>query len=134
MFRVTDSGRTAAQARVRLGYVDGEQVCQQAIGVIPEFSTLNSLTVHLPGTKARELKVWLHRVTPEGYSEQLPALVKVSWGKETRQFHIDGASKPFVFPLRGVVKKGRQESSGEANQLAVEVQKEFLRAAVPASR
>ena len=119
---VTDSGRAATQARVRLGYANGERVYQEALGVIPEFPTLNSVTVHVSGTKAQELKVWLHRVTPEGHSEQLPTLVKVSWGKETWEFHIDGASKPFVFPLREVVEKGHQESPGEASQFAVEVQ------------
>lgn len=121
MLTVTDSGRAATQARVSLDYADGERVYQEAIGVIPEFPTLNSVTFHLSGTKAQELKVWLHRVTPEGHSEQLPALVKVSWGKETWEFHIDGASK-IVFPLREVVKKGQQQRPGEASQLAIEVQ------------
>ncbi|GAC1382533.1 MAG: hypothetical protein NVSMB33_09950 [Ktedonobacteraceae bacterium] len=121
-FTVTDSGRAATQARVRLGYADGERVHHEARGVIPEFPALCSATFHVRGTKAQELKMWLHRVTPEGHSEQLPALVKVFWGKETREFHMDGADKPFVLSLREVVKKGHQESPGETSQLAVEVQ------------
>jgi hypothetical protein len=48
--------------------------------------------------------------------------VKVSTGKETREFHLDGAGKQFVFPLREIVKKEHKESSEEASQLVVEVQ------------
>jgi len=122
VFVVTDCGRDATQARVRLGYADGERVYQAASGAIPGFPTLCSATFHLLGTSAQELKVWLHRVTPEGHSENLPAHVKVSSGKEIREFHVDAAGKQFVFPLREVVKKEHKESSGEARQLAVEVQ------------
>jgi hypothetical protein len=121
-FTVTDSGRAARQARVRLGYAGGERVYQEALGVIPEFPALNSVTVHMLGTKAQELKVWLHRMTPDGHSENLPALVEVSSGKEIREFHLDGVDKECVFPLRQVVKKERKESPGEASQLVVEVQ------------
>lgn len=123
-FTVTDSGRAATQARVRLGYTsgEGEQVYQGANGAIPEFPTLSSATFHLRDISAQELLVWLHRVTPEGYSQHLPALVKVSWGKAIREFQVDGAGKPFVFPLREVVQQEQNDSPGVGRQLAVEVQ------------
>lgn len=121
-FTVTDTGRAATQTRVELGYADGERVYQAASGAIPEFPKLCSAKFHVPGTKAQELKVWLHCVTPDGQSENLPALVKVSSGKAIREFRVDGAGKQFVFPLRKVGKKERQESTGEASQLEVEVQ------------
>ena len=121
-FTVTDTGRAATQASVRLGYTDGERVYEAASGAIPEFPTLCSAKFHLPGTKAQELRVWLHRVTAEGQSENLPALVKVSSSKEIREFHLDGASKQFVLPLRKVVKKEHQDSPEEASWLEVEVQ------------
>src|SRR5207248_4767746 len=68
-FMVTDSGQRATKARVELGYADGEHIFQAASGVIPEFSGLCSAKFHLTGTKAQELRVWLHRVTPDGQSE-----------------------------------------------------------------
>ena len=71
---------------------------------------------------AQELLVWLHRVTPEGHSQRLPALVKVSWGKAVRGFQVDGAGKPFVFPLREVMKQEQTERQGMEGQLKVEVQ------------
>ena len=77
---------------------------------------------HLTGTKAQELKVWLHGVTLDGQSENLPALVKVSWGKEIREFNVDGAEKQFVFPLRDVTNKENKGGPGEVGQLEVEVQ------------
>src|SRR5205085_11066934 len=70
-FRVTDSGRAATQASVRFGYADGARANQGASGAIPEFPSLSSATFHLLDISAQELLVWLHRVTPEGYSRQL---------------------------------------------------------------
>jgi hypothetical protein len=52
----------------------------------------------------------------------LPALLKVYSSKEIREFHVDGARKQFVLPLRDVVKKENTGSPGEAGQLATEVQ------------
>src|SRR5437764_11708857 len=120
-FMVTDSGQRATQARVELGYPDGERLFQAASGVIPEFSELCSVKFHLTGTKAQELKVWLHGVTLDGQSENIPALVKVSSGEEVREFQIDVAGKQFVLPLKDVMKKEHQASPGKESQLEVEV-------------
>ena len=121
-FMVTDCGQQATQARVKLGYADGERVYQAASGAIPDFPELCSAIFHLPGTKAQDLLVWVHRVTPDGQSENLPALVKVSSGTEIHEFHVDGARKQFVLPLRDGVKKGHQEGPERASQLEVELQ------------
>ena len=102
---VTDSGQRATQARVELSYPDGERILQAASGVIPEFSGLCSAKFHLAGTKAQELRIWLHRVTPDGQSENLPALVKVSSGEEVREFQTDVAGKQFVLLLRDATKE-----------------------------
>ena len=95
---------------------------QAASGAIPDFTELCSAKFHVPGTKAQELRVWLHRVTPQGQSEHLPALVKVSSGKDIQEFHTDGAGKHLVFRLHGAVKKGRKGKRREESPLAVEVQ------------
>jgi Tryptophan/tyrosine permease family len=121
-FLVTDCGRAATQASVWLGYPDGERVYQGALGAIPEFGELCSATFHVPVTKAQELLIWVHRVTPEGQSEHLPALLKVSSGTEMREFHVDGVSKQFILSLRDIVKKDSKGSARESDQLAIEVQ------------
>jgi amino acid permease len=121
-FMVTDCGRRATQVRAELGYVDGERFNQAVSGTIPDFPELGSAKFHVLGTKAQELMIWVHRVTAEGQSENLPALVKVFSGQEIREFRADGARDQFVLPLRYVGKKGNQENPGEADQLEVEVQ------------
>src|SRR6266487_1224078 len=121
-FTVTDCGRTATQAWVELGYVDGERFDQTASGAIPEFLKLCSAKFHVPGTKAQELMIWVHRVTAESQSENLPVLVKVFSGQEIREFRVDGARKQFVLPLRDFVKQERKGGAGEPGQLEVEVQ------------
>jgi len=120
-FMVTDCGKLATQARVELGYADGERLYQAASGAIPEFSELCSAKFQVP-SKAQELLVWVHRVTAEGQSENLPALLRVSSGKHSREFHLDGARRQFILPLRESVKKDRTGSAPETDQLEIEVQ------------
>jgi len=121
-FMVTDCGRAATQARIWLGYPDGERVYQGALGAIPEFGDLCSAKFHVPVIKAQELMIWVHRVTPEGQSENLPALLKVSSGTKIREFHVDGVSKQFILSLRDIVKKDSKGSARETDQLEIEVQ------------
>jgi amino acid permease len=122
MYTVTDSGRAATQARVKLVYAGRERLYQGVSGAIQDFPALSSATFHVSGTSAQELKVWLHRVTPQGHSEQLPALVKVSWGEATREFHLDSARDQLVFPLQEIMTHAHEESREKASQLAIEVQ------------
>jgi hypothetical protein len=121
-FTVTESGRPATQASVRLGYAEAEQVYEAAGGVIPQFPDLRSATFHLPATKAQELAVWLHRVSSEGHSENLPAQVKVCMGKDIQEVHLERASRQLVLPLGDIRKKASKGSPVEAGQLEVEVQ------------
>ena len=119
---VTDTGRAATQAQVELGYVEGERIFQAASGAFPDFPELCFAKFSIPGTRAQELKVWLHRVTPEGQSEYVPALVKVFFGQEIQEFHVDGAGNQCVLPLRDIVKKKNKGDAGEPGRLEVEVQ------------
>ncbi len=70
----------AAVAAVRLAYPGGERTIEASSGEVPEFASLRSATFELPPTTARVLKVWAHRVTPDGSSEGLPALLEVETG------------------------------------------------------
>jgi hypothetical protein len=121
-FSVIDSGRAAMQAQVALDYAKGEQVYHAASGAIPAFSELCSAIFRLAGTKAPELLIWVHRVTPEDQSEALPALVKVTSGKETRVVQLDGTRQQLVLPTRAEGKNASKERSDETGQIEVEVQ------------
>jgi hypothetical protein len=99
-FTVVADGQPAA-AGVRFVYADGEQRLQSAAGEIPRFSALRGATFHLPDTPAKELKVWAHRVTPDGNSEGLPALVEAHCGSETKRFDLKLTGGQVVLPFDG---------------------------------
>ncbi|MFL5655658.1 MAG: hypothetical protein ACJ8CB_15955 [Ktedonobacteraceae bacterium] len=122
MFSVTDSGRAATQAQVWLSYPEGERFYQTANGTIPHFSNLCSLKFQVPIVQARELLIWVHRVTPEGQSESLPARLKVTSGKEIRDVQVDGARQQLVLPLLTEEKKESKGRSDEIGQIDVEVE------------
>jgi amino acid permease len=84
------------QTDVRLGYSFEERLLETS-GVIPNFASLERVTVQLPET-CKELKVWVHRVTPEGSSESLPALVQVSSGATNQELKL-GPTEQVVLPL-----------------------------------
>jgi hypothetical protein len=97
-FTITAGGKPAS-ADVRLGYPEGEQGHQTVSGTVPMFSALRYATFHLPATAARELKVWAHKVTPDGGSEGLPALLEVHCGNEIRRFDLTLSGGEVVLPL-----------------------------------
>jgi len=95
-FAVTAGGRPAT-AEVRLGYVDGERRVQAAAGEVAPLSSLRTIAFQLAVPQAKELKVWAHRVTPEGDSEGLSALLRVHCGGDK----VGGAHKEFDLKLLG---------------------------------
>jgi hypothetical protein len=97
-FAITAGGQPAP-ADVRLVYPEREERHQTASGAVPMLSTLRYVIFHLPKTSARELKVWVHRVTPEGGSEGLSAVVEVHSGNETRQLNLRLSGGDAVVPL-----------------------------------
>jgi amino acid permease len=64
-------------AVVRLVYPHGERRSLMARGDVPAFRSLAAVVFELPATRARELKVWVHSVSRDGYSEELPARVEL---------------------------------------------------------
>ncbi|MBL7182938.1 MAG: hypothetical protein ISS50_00645 [Anaerolineae bacterium] len=66
---------------------------------MPALSSLRHATFRLPASQAQELKVWAHRVTPEGDSESLPALAEVRCGSETTRFDLKLSGGQIVLPL-----------------------------------
>src|SRR5262249_43433190 len=75
-------------ARIRLGHKGLEDEWRTATVSISELSALRYAVLELPAGPAREVKVWAHRVTPEGASEALPALVEICCGEDTRRFDL----------------------------------------------
>jgi len=97
-FGVTANGQ-ATVADARLTFPDGEECYRAASGEVPTFSRLREITFRLPATTARELKVWVHRVTPDGSSEGLPARVVVTQGERTQQLDLAASDGQALLPL-----------------------------------
>jgi hypothetical protein len=105
VFNVTVSGRPAS-TEVRLKYAAEEKQLLAAGGEVPSFESLRAATFQLPASSADQLKVWAHRLTPEGGSEGLPAQVLVRDGAATREVGAVQFSGQVLLPLDG--------SAGEA--------------------
>ena len=121
-FSVMNGGQPAVDAKIQLVYSDGESVYQVASGSIPQFPELSSAKFSLSALRSRELKVWAHRVSADGRTEPLAALVKVSLASRNYEFHIEGVRQEFVLPLSRGSKKMASWEAEHANQLEVEVQ------------
>jgi hypothetical protein len=87
-------------ADARLNYADGEHRIEvRGSEAIPALSALHSAAIRLLDAPARELKVWLHRVTRGSNSEGLPAQVEVRCGDEVQQAAPNLADGQIIFPL-----------------------------------
>jgi hypothetical protein len=95
---VTSAGRPLS-AEVRLGHAAGEDRVEAATVPLPALATLRSAALRLPPGAAQDLKVWAHRVTPDGTSEALPALLEVQCGTEARRFDLQLSGGQVVLPL-----------------------------------
>jgi amino acid permease len=72
----------------RLEHGGGTREIRGESGAIREITTLRRLTLSLPPTPAREIKLWTHRLLPEGDSEPLPVIATVQWDNESRHFDL----------------------------------------------
>jgi hypothetical protein len=68
-------------------------------GEIHDFNTLQSIAFHLPPSPAKELKVWLHQLTPENFSEILPARVSIHQGQGKQDYEVISSGGQVVLPL-----------------------------------
>ena len=101
-FSVTAAGRPAV-TDVRLKYPEREQRYETAAGEIPAFTSLRQATFGLKRdvntTVTTQLKVWGHKVTPEGDSEGIAGLLHVRQGKETKRFDLKLSKGQVVLPV-----------------------------------
>ena len=100
LLAITSGGRPLI-ADIRLGHAKGEDEYKAATVALPTLSMLRYATLRLPPSAARELKVWAHRITADGASEGVPALVEVHSADETRRFDLKLASGQAILPVSG---------------------------------
>ena len=68
-------------------------------GVIPNFTELQYMSIQLPKTPAQELKIWTHRVTPEGISESLPVHVEMDHHEYQDPIPMHEEEGIFILPI-----------------------------------
>jgi hypothetical protein len=88
-------------AEVTVALPEGDRITRASAVDLPALSKLTTVTVRLPAGRARELKVWVHRVTTGGTSEALSALVDVQRGAETEHFDMKLAGGQAVTRTNG---------------------------------
>jgi amino acid permease len=102
-FAVTAAGRPA-EADVLLEYPDGQQRIEAARGDVPAFASLRRATFRARRqggeiAAARELKVWVHRVSPEQESQTIPAQLELHLNGETHRYNLELSDGQVVLPL-----------------------------------
>jgi amino acid permease len=102
-FTVTANGREST-SHVTLEYRDGARHLQTAAGEIPAFSSLRHAIFEprfADRARAipREVKIWVHAVTPEGDSQAIGGSVTVQTGAEIKRFDLELAKGQVIVPV-----------------------------------
>ncbi len=95
---VTSGGRPAP-TEIVLNYANHQDKFEAARGEVSNLAGLRSAQVQLPATGASELKIWAHRLTPEGASTVLPAAATLQSGSEAQTVSLDEGQ--VILPLPG---------------------------------
>ncbi len=90
LLSIVDGGEMAA-ADLSLLYANGRQEVGKANSAIEDFSRLISLSLKLPQSNTRELKVWVHQVTAEGGSGELAAVSILTTGSQQQELELSAS-------------------------------------------
>jgi hypothetical protein len=96
------AGELPVSAAVMLDYADGEQRPEGTAGGIPALASLRRALFALRAEeepRPDQVKVWVHRVTPEGESESLPAIARVGAGGQVEAADLSLSRGEAVFPF-----------------------------------
>jgi amino acid permease len=79
---------------------EGEQHLEAASGRTPPFSSLRSAAFQLFRAGAPELKIWAHKVAPDGSSAALPVRLKVQSDGKTRDLDLEVLGGQATLPVK----------------------------------
>jgi len=108
LLSLVDSGETVT-ADLILTYNDGRELSGKANSELQDFSRLKSLALQLPQSNSRELKLWVHQVTPEGDIGNLPAISVISTDLQQEEIELSAARDQKIVPLD--VEPGKLETT-----------------------
>jgi hypothetical protein len=96
------SGGRPVSGTVTLGYGEGERRLEESAGDIPALDTLQRAVFELRRDREPrpdEVKVWVHRVTPEGETESLPATARTRVGGQAEATDLSLSRGEAFFPF-----------------------------------
>jgi hypothetical protein len=99
----TTLGGRPVPATIQWGAAGDALAAGTVPGQAPTLAALRAVRIELPATEAREVKIWVHRLTPEGESEGLPAAVELHSGDTTRRAALDPWGGQVLLPFGGTV-------------------------------
>ena len=95
---LVDAGKPL-QGSCRLLYADQELSREGKEIEIPLVKQLKSIYLTFHSPEAKEMKIWLHRVTPEGISEPISAGVQLRKVDQDKPIQIDLQTTQVIMPL-----------------------------------
>lgn len=90
-----------ASAKMELEEATRTTCFESCEGTLPPLNLLDSVQLDLSRYRAKELKVWVHQVTPENDSEPLSASMEITHGQETQTVDLSHYGGQIVLPLEG---------------------------------
>jgi hypothetical protein len=99
-FHVVNGGQ-AMIADIQLSYREKREIIKAAAGEIMAFEDLKKATFDLSLENAREIKIWVHRITPEGCSMGLPGSVTIQYGGDAKESEMKLSAGEAILPVRG---------------------------------
>jgi amino acid permease len=115
MLTVTACGRPA-HASIRVAENGSQREVRGSESRLDRFDAVRWASFELPPSDARQLKVWVHGVTPEGDSEPIAAIVSLqpaADGEGTRVGEGDGAVHLELLDLPPTVRVTLEDAGGE---------------------
>ena len=96
--KIVDAGRPLA-GTFRFVYANEERSANGVEIEIPAYRQLRNIFIEFPPVSSKEMKVWLHRITPDGNSEPISAALCVKDGGTEKAIQLDSNSNQVIMPL-----------------------------------
>jgi amino acid permease len=97
-FAITMAGQNLT-GEVQFEYGDGWKEFAGFGGNVPHFTQLRTAVFRMPTGEAHDLKVWAHRVTPEGDTEGLPVRLEMPGGSDLKPIDLSRSKGQYLIPL-----------------------------------
>lgn len=95
---IVDAGKPLA-GTFKLVYANEERIMKGSEIEIPSYKQLKNIFVEFSSPSSKEMKAWIHRVTPEGSSDAIPASLRIKDGDVDKVIHLDSNSSQVILPL-----------------------------------